>query len=82
MVLDCRLLEGDPATAIVEAAEETGADLVVMGTSGRTGLTRLLMGSVAEEVLRHAPCPVLTVRGPVPVRTEEPAEELPETALL
>ena len=53
-----------------------------MGTHGRTGLTRIVMGSVAEEVLRRAPCPVLTVRGVVPVRVEEPAEELPETAML
>jgi nucleotide-binding universal stress UspA family protein len=43
-------------------AKETGCDLIVMGTHGRTGLGRLLMGSVAETVLRKAPCPVLTVK--------------------
>jgi len=74
--LEHRMLEGDAAPAIVEAARETGADLIVMGTMGRTGLTRLVMGSVAEEVLRSAPCPVLTVRGTVPVTTEVPAEPL------
>jgi nucleotide-binding universal stress UspA family protein len=72
VTLEYRLLEGDPATVIAETAEETGADLVVMGTHGRTGLTRLVMGSVAEEVLRRAPCPVLTVRGVAEVCVEEP----------
>jgi nucleotide-binding universal stress UspA family protein len=51
-----------PADAIVEFARSEGADLIVMGTHGRSGLSRLLMGSVAEEVLRKAPCPVLTFR--------------------
>jgi nucleotide-binding universal stress UspA family protein len=57
-----KLMVGDPATAIVELANEMHADLIVMGTHGRTGLTRLLMGSVAEAVVRRAPCPVLTVK--------------------
>jgi universal stress protein A len=57
-----KLMVGDPATAIVDAAENEHADLIVMGTHGRTGLTRLLMGSVAEAVVRRAPCPVLTVK--------------------
>lgn len=48
---------------IIEAASERDIDLIVMGTHGRTGLNRLLMGSVAEEVVRSAPCPVLTTRG-------------------
>lgn len=59
-----RLLEGSAAEEIVKLAKEVGADLIVMGTHGRTGLSRLLLGSVAEVVLRRAPCPVLTVRGP------------------
>jgi nucleotide-binding universal stress UspA family protein len=62
-----KLLVGDPASAIVSAAESEGADLIVMGTHGRTGLTRLLMGSVAEAVVRRAPCPVLTVKQPAEV---------------
>jgi nucleotide-binding universal stress UspA family protein len=73
VTIEHRLLEGAAATVIAETAEETGADLIVMGTHGRSGLTRLVMGSVAEEVLRRAPCPVLTIRGAVPVKTPEPA---------
>jgi universal stress protein A len=53
---------GSAATTIVETAREHHADLIVMGTKGRTGLAHLLMGSVAERVVRLAPCPVLTVR--------------------
>ena len=49
---------------IVKAAREVAADLVVMGTHGRTGLAHALIGSVAEKVVRKAPCPVLTVRHP------------------
>lgn len=60
--LEHRLEYGDPAAAILKSARETGADLIVMGTHGRTGLRRLLMGSVAEQVLRKASCPVLTIR--------------------
>lgn len=54
---------GSPAATIVSYVEEHDVDLVVTGTHGRRGLQRLLIGSVAEEVLRTAPCPVLTVRG-------------------
>jgi nucleotide-binding universal stress UspA family protein len=53
---------GPAATTIVDAARECQADLIVMGTKGRTGVAHLLMGSVAERVVRLAPCPVLTVR--------------------
>lgn len=55
--------EGDPATTVLDVARRTGADLVVMGTHGRSGLQRLMLGSVAERVLRWSPIPVLTVRG-------------------
>jgi len=65
-----KLLVGDPATAIVEAAQQEGADFIVMGTHGRTGLTRLLMGSVAEAIVRKAQCPVLTVKHPGPLPSE------------
>lgn len=58
------LAEGRPGTEILRVAQERGCDLIVMGTHGRTGLMSLLMGSVTEEVLRQAPCPVLTVRSP------------------
>jgi nucleotide-binding universal stress UspA family protein len=62
------LKEGNPAPEIVRTAREQKCQLIVMGTHGRTGLARLLMGSVAEEVLRQAPCPVLIVKPPPPGR--------------
>ncbi|HZL86968.1 MAG TPA: universal stress protein [Pirellulaceae bacterium] len=62
-----RLLAGDPADAIIRAAESDDVDLIVMGTHGRRGITRLLMGSVAEAVVRRADCPVLTVKQPAKV---------------
>ena len=61
-----RLEEGNPATEILQVAHVCQADLIVMGTHGRRGLTRLLMGSVAEEIVRQATCPVLTVSTPMP----------------
>ncbi len=61
-----RLCEGDPAVEILRLAQAIPCDLIVMGTHGRTGLSRLLVGSVAEEVLRRATCPVLTLRSPFP----------------
>jgi len=61
-----RLEQGDSVLEILHVAREAVADLIVMGTHGRTGLKRLLMGSVAERVTRQAPCPVLTVRTPFP----------------
>lgn len=56
------LAEGQPATEIVRIARETDADLIVMGTHGRTGLEHMVMGSVAEHVTREAPCRVIAVR--------------------
>ena len=53
---------GSPAETIVCIAQERSADLIVMGTQGRTGLSHVLLGSVAAKVVRLAPCPVLTVR--------------------
>jgi nucleotide-binding universal stress UspA family protein len=53
-----------PAEAIVQYAKTEGVDVIVMGTHGRNGLAHLFMGSVAERVVRLAPCPVLTVRHP------------------
>jgi len=64
--VETRLALGvDPATEILRLAREIACDLIVMGTHGRTGLGRLLMGSVAEEVVRKAPCSVLTVKTPL-----------------
>jgi nucleotide-binding universal stress UspA family protein len=67
------LLEGEPLDEIVALARQMPADLIVMGTHGRSGISRLLMGSVAEAVLRAAPCPVLTLRTQP---TYVPAEEM------
>src|SRR5205809_6439189 len=60
---ECRVHVGGPLERIIDAAR--GADSIVMSTAGRTGIPRLLIGSVAERVVRHAPLPVLTVRPPV-----------------
>ena len=57
------VVEGVPHDRIVRAARSTRADLLVMGTHGRTGVARFFLGSVAARVLATAPCPVLTVRG-------------------
>lgn len=57
-----RCLSGPAAAVIIELAEREGADLIVMGTHGRTGLRHLIMGSVAERVVRRAACPVLTLK--------------------
>jgi nucleotide-binding universal stress UspA family protein len=54
--------EGLPFQAIVDAATDVGADLIVMATHGRTGLQHILLGSTAERVVRHADCPVLVIR--------------------
>lgn len=56
------VIEGRPADVIIDHAHAVRADLVVIGSVGRTGVTRFLLGSVAEEVARGAPCPVLVVR--------------------
>lgn len=60
------LEEGDPATAIMQVALERECSLIVMGTHGRTGLSRMLMGSVAEQIVRQSPLPVVTVKTPFP----------------
>jgi nucleotide-binding universal stress UspA family protein len=62
---------GDPAMEIVRHAASLGVDLIVLGTHGRTGVSRVLLGSVADRVMRAAPCPVLVV----PPSTMLPADE-------
>jgi nucleotide-binding universal stress UspA family protein len=57
------LREGQPAKEVIAAAREWGADLILLGTHGRSGVVRAVLGSTAEAVLRHAPCPVVVVRG-------------------
>ena len=64
-------LEGRPSRRIVEYADENDCDLIVMGTHGRGGLDRLLLGSVAERVVRAATVPVMTVQSPVGTDPED-----------
>jgi nucleotide-binding universal stress UspA family protein len=61
-----QMLLGNPVAEILRLAGERSCDLIVMGTHGRRGLGRLLMGSVAEQVVRQAPCLVLTLKNPAP----------------
>jgi nucleotide-binding universal stress UspA family protein len=63
---------GNVASEIVHAAKETSSDVIVIGTHGHTALGRLLMGSVAESVLRKARCPVFMIKSPFP---EEPSDQ-------
>jgi nucleotide-binding universal stress UspA family protein len=65
-----QLVEGDPAAMILKAAHDEQADIIVMGTHGRSGIGRLIMGSVAETVMRKSHCPVLTVTAPFPPHVE------------
>ena len=58
------IARGEPAAEIVRVAEERGAGLIVISSHGRTGLGRILFGSTAESVVRHARCPVLVVKPP------------------
>jgi nucleotide-binding universal stress UspA family protein len=58
---------GNPAASILGAAADLVADVIVMATQGRTGFSRAFFGSIAEEVLREAPCPVLTVHPSAPM---------------
>jgi universal stress protein A len=55
---------GHPQHVIVDRAKELGVDVIVIATQGRTGLAHILLGSVAERVIRHAPCPVFVIRNP------------------
>jgi nucleotide-binding universal stress UspA family protein len=59
---ETRIQEGSPRELILQVASDVEADLIVMGTQGRTGLARVLLGSVAEYVVRHSAVPVLTIR--------------------
>jgi nucleotide-binding universal stress UspA family protein len=58
---EAKVVEGQPATEIMKMAETSNADLIVMGRLGRTGISKFLMGSVAEKVIRHSRVPVLMV---------------------
>jgi nucleotide-binding universal stress UspA family protein len=69
------LVQGTPTQTIVQTAGEQGVDLIIMGTHGRTGLTHVLLGSVAEHVVRQAPCPVLIMRKTMDVPDTPAASE-------
>jgi len=74
------LIVGEPASGIVRFAEEQDVDMIVIGTHGRTGLNRIVMGSIAEAVVRRAECPVLVVKHPEhklaePNQSEPPPSE-------
>jgi len=76
--MERRLLEGDAATEILNVAKVTKADLIVMGTHGRSALGRFLMGSVATHVVRRATCPVVTVKAAhvsKPIATKSVSEQ-------
>jgi nucleotide-binding universal stress UspA family protein len=68
---------GDPGVEVLQVAKHVGADLIVMATHGRKGLRHLLLGSVAEAIVRSAPCPVLTIR---PTGTRTPRSQVPSAA--
>jgi len=59
--IDAKVLTGDVAEEIIRHADETGMDLIIMGTHGYKGIEKVMFGSVAEKVVRSSPCPVLTI---------------------
>ena len=65
--VETMVVKGVPFNEIINAATEINVDLIVIGTHGRTGLSHVMLGSVAEKVVRKSSCPVLTVRMPPPV---------------
>jgi nucleotide-binding universal stress UspA family protein len=77
----CLLEEGEPAEQIIRASHSIPCDFIVMGSHGRTGLARLLLGSVAERVLREATCQVIIVKMPVLATGNSPADAQTSTAI-
>lgn len=80
LLVETHLFKGDPAAEIVKAAVDLRCDLIVLGTHGRTGVPRLLMGSVTERVLRTAPVPIVAVRQQAVKKERVRAEEATEAA--
>lgn len=68
--VEIKAVVGEPVWDICHTAEQDHSDLIVMGSHGRTGLAHVFLGSVAERVIRHAPCPVLVIRLPHPVHKD------------
>jgi len=75
IVLDTRF--GKPFSEVIRYAHDNDIDLIVIGSHGRTGLEHVLLGSVAESVVRNSPCPVLTVRTPAIKREEQETQTFP-----
>ncbi len=69
---DAEVITGEPVEEIVRFARDEGIDLIVMATHGRGGLSHVLMGSVAGQIVRKAPCPVLTLKHPMTFRADVP----------
>jgi nucleotide-binding universal stress UspA family protein len=74
---EAAVVAGEPWLAILEAVKKQGADLIVMGTHGRRGISRVLLGSVAEKVVRLSPVPVLTISGKADQAAKEEALSTP-----
>jgi nucleotide-binding universal stress UspA family protein len=72
VAIEYRMTKGVAAEEILRLAKETACDLIVMGTHGRTGLGRVLVGSVAEQIMRNALCPVLAVKSPAQLNQGRP----------
>jgi nucleotide-binding universal stress UspA family protein len=67
LVAEADVRTGDAVDEIIQFSDEMGADLIVMATHGRSGLSHMLMGSTAEHVIRKSPCPVLTLKHPMQI---------------
>lgn len=80
--IEYKLAHGDPAASIAKVAEKARSDLIVLGTHGRTGYRRVLMGSVAEHVMRTAPCSVLVVKGPAPQTSNPSVAQTPSHKIM
>ena len=85
LALNYLVAQGKPEHAALAVLEEGDYDLVVVGTHGRTGISRLIFGSVAEELVRHAPCPVISLRhseiAPAMGASDDADEEMPAIAM-
>jgi universal stress protein A len=79
--VETELLYGHVATEIAVHAAKGHFDLIVMGTQGRTGIKHLMVGSVAERVVRLAPCPVLTVKAPLALTNEQAGDRAGRSAI-
>jgi len=73
-VINLHVLLGEPGTVVPDLVKELGAELVVIGSHGRTGISRLVVGSVAEQVFRCSPCPVLVIKLPKNSEKSRPAD--------